>query len=342
MAAIDLPDGRSGGLQARPGHAFWPRLREHLPRLFTGTPTGRGGLGDRGINLALQGGGAFGAFTWGVLDRLLAEETFRPAAVSGASAGALNAAVMASGYLKDGRSGARAALGTFWAAVAQSASLAYWTAPLLWTKNGLSRSSNPLGDILKSAVDVRRLKKQAPFPLFIAATNARTFQTRIFTETDLSLDALLASACLPQIHDTVWIRREPYWDGGLSANPPLLPLVEAGFADRTLLVKLLPSGDAASGDPTRDIAAGLRLAAFARPLEAELEHFAHLRDLARQSSRPVPPILSRSAAHRLEVIDGAAVLAAQNRESLPTPALVRQLHDAGQAAAEAWLAEVPA
>jgi NTE family protein len=334
MATIDIPDD---GL-ARSRLALWPRLRERLPRLFTGDLSR---FGSRGLNLALQGGGAFGAFTWGVLDRLLEEEAFRPAAASGASAGALNAAVMATGYLKDGADGAREALGTFWGQVAQSTSLAYWSAPLLWSKNGFAKSRNPLAEILKSAVDIRRLRKQAPFPLYIAATNARSFKPRIFTEADLSLDALLASACLPQIHDTVWINREPYWDGGLSANPPILPLVEAGHAGRTLLIKLLPSGPGTGGDPTKDVAAGLRLAAFARPLETDLERFEHLRDLGRHSSAPMPKVLSRAAAHRLETIDGATALVAQNRESLPTPALVRQLHDAGRQAAETWLAEAP-
>jgi NTE family protein len=338
MATIDTPDD---GL-ARSRLPLWPRLRQRLPRLFTGDATILGSLRGRGINLALQGGGAFGAFTWGVLDRLLEEDSFRPASASGASAGALNAAVMATGYLKSGPEGARDALGSFWAAVAQSTSLAYWASPLLWSKGGFSKKSNPLADIVKSSVDVRRLRKQAPFPLYIAATNARSFKTRIFTEADLSHDALLASACLPQIHDTVWINREPYWDGGLSANPPILPLVEAGHAGRTLLIKLLPSGIGASGDPTRDVAAGLRLAAFARPLETDLERLEHLQVLGRQSSGPMPKILSRAASHRLDVIDGASALSAQNRESLPTPALVRQLRDAGRQAAEAWLKDVPA
>jgi NTE family protein len=332
MAAINTP-GTGGGF-ARSW--LWPGLRARLPRLFHARRAASGKLGNRPINLALQGGGALGAFTWGILDRLLEEDGFHPVAVSGASAGALNAAVMASGYAKGGRDGAREALGLFWAAVAKSASVAQWAAPFLWTKNGLGRHGNPLIEIVRTTVDVRRIKKDPPFRLFISATNARSFTPRIFTEADLSHDALLASACLPQIHDTVWINREPYWDGGLTANPPILPLIEAGAADRTLLVKLLPSGSGAGGDPTRDIAANLRLAGFARPLEADLERLAHLAELGRQSSPPLPTLLARAAAHALETIDGS-VIAAQNHESLPTPALVRQLHDAGRQAADKWL-----
>jgi len=343
MAAIDTPnDGVAGdGGTARNPLKIWPGLKFHLPRLFGGRHGAARQFRNRNINLALQGGGAFGAFTWGVLDRLLEDESFMPSAVSGASAGALNAAVMASGFAAKGRDGAREALGKFWGAVAQSASTAYWTAPLFWSKNGIAKHRNPLADILKSTVSIRRLKQNPPFRLFISATNARSFAPRIFTEADISIDALLASACLPQIHETVKIGKEPYWDGGLSSNPPILPLVEAGLADWTLLVKLLPSGAEAAHNPTTDIAAGLRLASFARPLEAELERLTHLRDLGRQSSPPMPKSLARAARHRLDTIDGAATLAAQNRESLPTPALVRRLHDAGRQAAEAWLADVP-
>jgi NTE family protein len=334
VAAIDTPGTRGGFARGW----LWPGLRDRLPRFLGTRRQSSGKLGNRPINLALQGGGALGAFTWGVLDRLLEEDAFRPAAVSGASAGALNAAVMASGYAKDGRAGAREALGQFWAAVARSVSVAQWAAPFLWSKNGFARHRNPLVEIVAATVDVRRIRKNPPFRLFISATNARSFTPRIFTEADLSHDALLASACLPQIHDTVWINREPYWDGGLSANPPLLPLIEAGAADRTLLVKLLPSGTGSRSDPTRDISANLRLASFTRPLEAELERLAHLADLGRQSSAPMPTLLSRAAAHALEIVDGSSI-AAQNHESLPTPALVRQLHDAGRTAAEAWLFE---
>jgi NTE family protein len=218
----------------------------------------------RRINLALQGGGAHGAFTWGVLDRLLEEPDLAIVGVSGASAGAMNAVVLAHG-LAGGREGARSALGAFWAQIAQGASNnAFALTPfdratglaglglspgLLWLE-GLSRLAspydlnpsghNPLAEVLARSVDFDALRRDPPVKLFIAATNVRSGKLRVFGPDEVSLEAVLASACLPQLFHAVEIDGEPYWDGGYTSNPPMLPLLERTDCDDVLIVQIDP------------------------------------------------------------------------------------------------------
>jgi NTE family protein len=200
--------------------------------------------------LALQGGGSHGAFTWGVLDRLLEDERIAFEGISGASAGAMNAVVMAYGYTVGGRDGARQALKDFWESVAirksfrlmeeevyTAETIAEHSHPGLAMNAMLSLTRffspyqlnpldiNPLRDILESQIDFERLRKECKFKLFIAATHVATGTLKLFRTPQLSVDALLASACLPMLHHTVEINGEAYWDGGFTANPPLFPLV---------------------------------------------------------------------------------------------------------------------
>ena len=221
------------------------------------------------IDLALQGGGSHGAFTWGVLDRLLDDDTLGIAGVSGTSAGALNAAVMATGWAEGGRAGAQAALRAFWLDIASqharvgagfggcfgawpgaTPTLAGYNLDLnpfyAWTTQ-LTRwfspyqfnplYSNPLREVLARHVKPQVLT-QGPLALFITATSVRTGQPRVFDHRDLSIDALLASACLPQLFRAVEIDGEPYWDGGYSGNPALWPLVYNTDALDVVLVKI--------------------------------------------------------------------------------------------------------
>ena len=201
------------------------------------------------IDLALQGGGAHGAFTWGVLDRLLEVPWLRFDGISGTSAGAMNAAVMADGYAEGGPEGARAALERFWKRVADAALLSplrrgpleiltgLWTldySPVFLALDISARvfspydlnpgGSNPLRKILLESINFTRLAS-APIRLFVTATNVRTGRGRIFRNADLTPDALLASACLPTMFQAVEIDGEAYWDGGFSGNPTITPLV---------------------------------------------------------------------------------------------------------------------
>ena len=202
------------------------------------------------VDLGLQGGGSHGAFTWGVLDRLLEVPWLRFDGISGTSAGAMNAVVMADGYAAGGPEGARAALEKFWKRVSDGALLSpLRRGPLeiltgLWTLDyspvylaldlasrvfspydlGAASSVNPLRAILEESIDFARVAS-APIRLFVTATNVRTGRGRIFRNADLTPDVLLASACLPTMFKAVEIDGEAYWDGGYSGNPSMAPLV---------------------------------------------------------------------------------------------------------------------
>lgn len=207
------------------------------------------------IDLALQGGGAH----WGALDRLLEEPWLEIDGISGTSAGAMNAAVLAAGYTQGGASGARRALEHFWRSVSDAARfspfrrglldmlLGRWTldlSPFYIGMDLLSRlvspydlnpaGRNPLRDILSSLIDFKLLA-QAPIKLFITATNVRTGRGHVFRNREITPDVLLASACLPTTFQAVEIDGEPYWDGGYSGNPTLTPLIRECKSQDTVL-----------------------------------------------------------------------------------------------------------
>ncbi|MDO8768885.1 MAG: patatin-like phospholipase family protein [Burkholderiaceae bacterium] len=211
------------------------------------------------LNLALQGGGAHGAFTWGVLDALLEDPRIEFEGLSGSSAGAMNAAVFVDGWIKGGRDGARQGLADFWTAVGQqipsgmvtqgysdaislspaSKVVANWAG--YFSPSQLNPwDLNPLRDLLNRQIDFKQLRARSPFKLFVGTTQANTGKLRLFRENELTIDALLASACLPKIHHAVEIDGEPYWDGGYSANPAVFPLFYHCDSRDVLLVLLNP------------------------------------------------------------------------------------------------------
>ena len=211
------------------------------------------------LNLALQGGGAHGAFTWGVLDALLEERRIGFDGLSGTSAGAMNAVVMAQGWMDGGRDGARAALRRFWEALGDTMPLdvthhdvdgGVHLAPMvkLWMAwahyvtpaqfNPLD--VNPLRTLLAEQVDFERLRRSCPFRLFVAATHADSGRLRLFDSRELSLDAVLASSCLPTVFHAPRIDGQTYWDGGYAGNPAVFPLLRGGRSHDTLLVLLSP------------------------------------------------------------------------------------------------------
>jgi NTE family protein len=256
------------------------------------------------IDLALQGGGAHGAFTWGVLDRLLEESWPRIEAISGTSAGAMNAAVMADGHAKRGSEGAREALEVFWRRVSQAALfsplqrspidmlLGRWTldySPAYIALDLLGRvfspydlsfgGPNPLMQVLSDAVDFARLAT-APIKLFITATNVRTGRPRVFRNAELSPDVLLASACLPAMLRAVEIGGEAYWDGGYSGNPTMTPLVQECVSDDTILVAINPVERPGIPRSARDILNRLNEVSFNAVLLKELRMMVLLRQVA--------------------------------------------------------------
>jgi NTE family protein len=256
------------------------------------------------IDLALQGGGSHGAFTWGVLDRLLEEPWLRIAAISGTSAGAMNAAVLADGWTQGGAQGARAALEKYWRRVSHAASFSplqrswldrlvgRWTldtSPAYVTMDLVSRllspyalnplNFNPLRDILVESVDCDRITR-SPIKLFITATSVRTGRGRIFRNAEINADVLLASACLPTMFRAVEIDGEAYWDGGFAGNPTITPLIRESDAHDTILVQINPRERLDTPRSAADILNRLNEISFNSPLMKELRMIALLRQVA--------------------------------------------------------------
>ena len=261
---------------------------------------------QRLIDLALQGGGSHGAFTWGVLDRLLEEEDLTIEAVSGTSAGAMNAAVMAAAHAEGGNAAARAALAAFWERVAQAATfsplkrspldvllgrwsldnspayLAFDLMARMFSPYDLPLGANPLEKVLAESIDFDKLAR-APIKLFITATNVRTGRPRVFRNAELTANALLASACLPAMFQAVEIDGEAYWDGGYSGNPTMSPLVSECVSDDTILVAINPVQRPGIPRSAREILDRLNEVSFNAVLLKELRMMALLRKVATSS-----------------------------------------------------------
>jgi NTE family protein len=256
------------------------------------------------IDLALQGGGSHGAFTWGVLDRLLEEPWLRIAGISGTSAGAMNAAVLADGWVDGGAEGARAALEKFWQRVSRAAAfsplqrspldrlLGRWTldtSPAYVFMDLMSRvlspyalnplDLNPLRRILAESIDFSRLAT-SPIKLFITATSVRTGRGRIFRNAEITAEVLLASACLPTMFRAIEIDGEPYWDGGFTGNPTITPLVRETDAHDSILIQINPRERSETPRTAADILNRLNEISFNSPLMKELRMIALLRQVA--------------------------------------------------------------
>jgi NTE family protein len=222
--------------------------------------------GLKSINLALQGGGAHGAFTWGVLDRLVEEERLGFDGISATSAGAMNAAVFSYGLSEGGRLGAKKALANFWRRVSHAAAFSplqptlfdrlmgnksLENSPTFMMFDMLSRllspyqtnplNYNPLRDLVAECVDFDKLRRSCcPVKLFLSATNVRTGKVRVFGNDEITVDAVLASACLPFMFQAVEIDGDPYWDGGYMGNPCLYPLIYDCASSDVLIVHINP------------------------------------------------------------------------------------------------------
>jgi NTE family protein len=256
------------------------------------------------VDLALQGGGSHGAFTWGVLDRLLEEPWLKVEAISGTSAGAMNAAVFVDGWMRDGAEGARKALDGYWRLVSRAAAfsplqrspldrlMGRWTldtSPGYAVMNMMARlfspydlnplGLNPLRRILTETIDFANLAR-APIRLFITATNVRTGRGRIFRNGEITPDVLLASACLPTMFQAIEIDGESYWDGGYAGNPTLTPLVRESDAHDTILVQINPRERAEPPRTASEILNRLNEISFNSALMKELRMIALLRQVA--------------------------------------------------------------
>lgn len=308
------------------------------------------------LNLALQGGGAHGAFTWGVLDRLLEDERIDFGWISGTSAGAVNAVAMATGLAQGSRQKSRETLFKVWEAV-HKAGVPDLTRlnPFLY---GLSKSNsmaqvaslwspyefNPLGfdplrRIIAEHIDFDLIRKTAPVELLIAATHVPTGRARLFRRDELTVEAVLASACLPTVHHAVEIDGSAYWDGGFSANPDLVTLgVESPVAD-TLLITLAPLVHDEHPTTVRDISNHATRLTFNAPLLRDIEIIRAVRETA---GAILPKgRLSPLARHRFHLIDAAPITSSLSPETTMKLDwnMTTFLHGAGRNEAEKWLSK---
>lgn len=308
------------------------------------------------VDLALQGGGSHGAFTWGVLDRLLQEPWLEVEAISGTSAGAMNAAVFAHGMATGGRETARAALEAFWQKVSEAARFSpFQRGPLdrmigRWTLDhspafvamdlmarlvspyAMGGGGNPLRDILVEVIDFEALAT-GPVQLFITATNVRTGRGRVFRKHEMTPEVLLASACLPSMFRAVEIDGEPYWDGGFSGNPTLTPLVRECVSDDTFLVQINPTLRAEAPRSAREIASRQNEISFNAVLLKELRMIAVLRKVVDAGDGEG----ANWAAMRLHLIRSDIMETLGDSSKLNAEwAFLTMLRDEGRRAAEAF------
>ena len=310
------------------------------------------------IDLALQGGGSHGAFTWGVLDRLLEEPWLKIEAISGTSAGAMNGAVLVSGYMKGGAEGARAALDAYWERVAEAARFSpiqrssldrlmnRWSldsSPGYLMMDLMSRvvspyslnpmGVNPISDILERSVDFAHLG-EASIKLFITATNVHTGRGRVFRNKEITPEVLLASACLPTMFQAVEIDGEPYWDGGYVGNPTITPLVRESEAKDVILVQINPRERRETPRTASQILDRLNEISFNSPLMKELRMIALLRQAADPGSGEGAR-WARMLTHRI-VTDRLAEFGASSKLNAEG-AFLTMLKEEGRLAADAFL-----
>ena len=312
------------------------------------------------IDLALQGGGSHGAFTWGVLDRLLEENWLQIDGISGTSAGAMNAAALASGYALGGTEGARTSLENFWHRVSHAATfspfqrtpldrvLGRWTldySPTLIVADLMARvfspydllplAGNPLRDILAETIDFAAIERSS-IKLFVTATSVRTGRGRVFRNVEITPDVLLASACLPTLFQAIEIDGEAYWDGGYSGNPTITPLVRECESHDTIIVPINPVERPGTPRTARDILDRLNEVSFNAVLLKELKMIALLRRIA----EPQDGEGAQWAKMRIHYVKNPLMLELGYSSKLNAEwEFLSMLRDAGRSAAAEFLAE---
>lgn len=297
------------------------------------------------LNLALQGGGAHGAFTWGVLDRLLEEPDVEIGRISGTSAGALNGAALATGYAHDGPAGARAQLALLWNQIAlvglpfaflllplRKPSLGLWddALPLISPYMTNPMGMAPLRHVLNSVVDFEGLRRKQGPELFVNAVNVHTGLSRVFGPSEMSAEVLLASACAPLVFQAVQIGQDFYWDGSYGGNPMLWPLYEGKDDADIFMVELTPLKRAETPTTAKNILNRINEIASINALVAEL--------------RQVDAYNRLGAAIRLHVLsladeDSAAATLEPSVKRSVGMMLFESLRLRGRAACERWLAD---
>jgi len=312
------------------------------------------------ICLALQGGGAHGAFTWGVLDRLLEDERVYVEAITGTSAGAINASVLAYGLILGGRDKARELLGEFWRKVSLSAALSPLQPTIMDKMLGNVRLDfspsflaldfitrmfspyqfnlfdlNPLRDILADTVDFEVIRKSKDIKIFVNATAVRTGKVRIFKTHEMSLEAVTASACLPFLFKTVEVEGEPYWDGGYTGNPSLFPLFYHCDGEDIVLVQINPLFVEEVPTQAADILDRVNEISFNAGLMGEMRAIAFVQKLLAQNRLPESRY-KNAKIHLIEAQELMGALGASSKLNADWDFL-QHLRDIGRQSASDWL-----
>ena len=322
---------------------------------------GRAARHQKSVNLALQGGGSHGAFTWGVLDRLFEDDRLWVEAISGTSAGAMNAVVAAQGMHEDGAEGARRALAAFWRAVSEAGRSSPIRRGLAARARGdwslkMSPSFlffdlftrmvspyqfnpfdlNPLRDLVSRLVDFEKVRCCADMHVYVAATCVETGRVRVFSRDEIGIDALMASACLPSLYRAVEIDGEPYWDGGYMGNPPLFPFFHGSPSNDIVIVQINPIYRPGAPTTAQDIQNRLNEITFNSSLLHELRAIDFVTRLL-DAGKLEEGDYQRMRLHVVHARKQMRALDATSKLNAEWPFL-EHLFEIGRQAAERWLA----
>lgn len=314
---------------------------------------------SKNISLALQGGGSHGAYTWGVLDRILAERNLEIEAISGTSAGAMNAAAMSHGFLQAGRDGGIYMLEHFWKKVSDAAQssplqptwmdrmVSQWNmdfSPAYMMYDLLTRlvapeqlnpgALEPLKEILAEEFDFEAIRRASPIRIYVTATNLTTGKAKIFTNHELTPDMLLASACLPSLFPPVEIDGEHFWDGGYVGNPSIFPLIYECEAPDIILVQINPIARPHLPSSAREIIDRVNEISFNATLMREMRSIATVSRMLDDGHLP-EGMYRRINIHIIEAVDEMADLSPSSKLNAEWEFL-QHLHDIGYAAADRW------
>jgi NTE family protein len=316
------------------------------------------------VNLALQGGGAHGAFTWGVLDRLMRDGRIFIDGISGTSAGAMNGVVFTDGFLKDGRQGAIDALEVFWHKVSEKALLRsnggvmpwFAQAQSMWNMDSVPNfmladfltrmfspyeinpfDFNPLRDILAEQIDWPGLTARSEIKLFVAASNVRTCKLRVFRTPELSVDALMASACLPLCFRAVEIDGEAYWDGGYLGNPAIAPLIQECVSKDVIIVQINPMNRPDIPTTAREILNRINEISFNSTIVREMGAIATISNLIEHGQLIGTPF-HRVNFHMIVAEDEMSKLGASSKFNADW-GFLKYLYELGVATTDKWLAD---
>lgn len=314
------------------------------------------------INLALQGGGAHGAFTWGVLDKILEDGRLEIAAISGTSAGAMNAVALADGYTAGGPDGAREKLEGFWSAMSKAARnspikrapidvlMGNWSLDKSWGYQAMDAMSrmfspyqlnplnmNPLKEVLEGCVDFACVQSCNAIKLYISATNVETGRVKVFDSADLTADMVMASACLPHMYQAVVIDGVPYWDGGYMGNPSLFPFHAGSDTADIVVIQINPVVRKGPPRSAQEIQNRLNEISFNSSLLKELRAIDFVARLIEEGTLDG----SKYRRERVHIIEnqGALIPLGASSKMNAEWAFLTHLRDLGRDTATAWLAE---